>query len=387
MSVRIIFQFLVYFSLHMSAWVASSQLAASEIIFQADFNASTPIDELSGVTNNASVANLDAGTAIGSWALAGPGGQDPGAIVSNPGGTDFGFAFDAGISGAGSNRVQGHFTQPVIIGAGDTFSFEFDVFPTRQGGVGENRQVRIALTDSGGTAAGSRAYVLLFDLQETDVAGANKGFRWLDSNNSGNNIAVATGVGFQNANVDTYQTWAGGTGGRSATEFPPEDDGKLIRVKLDVLGQPTTNDSTGAFLSIDWNSNGVFDVIDAPIGPRDLGVAFIDRFELFYDSPSAANRGAYFDNIRATAELSEPIPGDFVRDGAVDGADFLEWQRGFGTQYFANDLEDWSQNFGTVAGGNLTGAFAAIPEPGSLSLVLLATCLCFSSTQGRRRAS
>jgi len=296
--------------------------ANAEIIFHADFNAATPIDANTGLTNNASVSNLNSGTSVGSWSLAGAG-NNPGAIISNPAGTDFGFAFDGVTSGGGNNRVQGLFSESVVIGGGDSLSFEFDIYPSRQGGVTENRQVRIALTDSGGTSSGSRAYVLLFNLQETDVAGANKGFKWLNTEDEQFDIAYAAGVGFRNPNVDNYQTWESGVGGR--TGFPPEDDGKMIRAKLDILGQATVAGSSGAFLSIDWNNNGVFDIVEAPLGPRDINVNVIDRFELFYDNNSATSRGAYFDNIKATAQLGAALTL-FVDENTgvvrIDGSQF-----------------------------------------------------------------
>jgi hypothetical protein len=41
------------------------------------------------------------------------------------------------------------------------------------------------------------------------------------------------------------------------------------------------------------------------------------------------------------------FPGDFDANGAVDGADFLAWQRGFGGAYTAGDLPVWRANFGS----------------------------------------
>jgi uncharacterized membrane protein len=74
--------------------------------------------------------------------------------------------------------------------------------------------------------------------------------------------------------------------------------------------------------------------------------------------------------------------GDFTLDNDVDGIDFLEWQRGFGGAYDANDLAEWENSLGTVAGSltSIAGAdlaagsaSAAIPEPNTLLLVALAT--------------
>lgn len=90
--------------------------------------------------------------------------------------------------------------------------------------------------------------------------------------------------------------------------------------------------------------------------------------------------------IRKFISASGLLDGDADRDGDVDGADFLAWQRGFGAADAdwsdgnfdadatadADDLALWESNFG---GRN---PIAAIPEPASslglaLGAVLLVT--------------
>jgi hypothetical protein len=61
--------------------------------------------------------------------------------------------------------------------------------------------------------------------------------------------------------------------------------------------------------------------------------------------------------------------GDFDDDGVVDGADFLEWQRGFGTKYDANDLANWRQNYGT--GSQLATSSVSVPEPANCTISLV----------------
>jgi len=69
-----------------------------------------------------------------------------------------------------------------------------------------------------------------------------------------------------------------------------------------------------------------------------------------------------------------PGPGDFNDDGAVDGTDFLVWQRGLGTSFDAADLADWRANFGSVGGGGplASAAAAAVPEPAAAGMFLAA---------------
>ena len=60
------------------------------------------------------------------------------------------------------------------------------------------------------------------------------------------------------------------------------------------------------------------------------------------------------------------VAGDFDADGDVDGADFLDWQRGLGSLYQASDLADWQANYGTTSGS--TGTAESVPEPSSLAI-------------------
>jgi hypothetical protein len=61
--------------------------------------------------------------------------------------------------------------------------------------------------------------------------------------------------------------------------------------------------------------------------------------------------------------------GDFNGDGAVNGKDFLAWQRGESpTPYSSTDLADWQ---GAYNGGAIS-ATTAVPEPNSLLLLLTA---------------
>lgn len=78
-------------------------------------------------------------------------------------------------------------------------------------------------------------------------------------------------------------------------------------------------------------------------------------------------------------------PGDFNRDGKVDGADFLAWQRGYNTSVpngtgadgsgngliDVADLAIWKSGFGSST-ATVSTVSAAVPEPTTLSIVLIA---------------
>jgi CotH protein/Fn3 domain-containing protein/lamin tail-like protein/chitobiase/beta-hexosaminidase-like protein len=61
-----------------------------------------------------------------------------------------------------------------------------------------------------------------------------------------------------------------------------------------------------------------------------------------------------------TPGVHEILPGDFDHDTDVDGADFLAWQRRFGTITNASNLVDWETNFGAPTAVNASSAFAAL---------------------------
>lgn len=75
-------------------------------------------------------------------------------------------------------------------------------------------------------------------------------------------------------------------------------------------------------------------------------------------------------------------PGDFDGDADADGADFLLWQRGYGTSHSDNDLAAWRSNFGA---GGATASSAATPEPMTATLISVALVALSATTRGKRR--
>ena len=95
--------------------------------------------------------------------------------------------------------------------------------------------------------------------------------------------------------------------------------------------------------------------------------------------------------------LFDEFSADFDEDDDIDGSDFLAWQRGYGTLLGAthadgdadgdrdvdrDDLAILQDSFGSPAAAPL--AFAAVPEPGTLILALLATLALLFHTAGHR---
>jgi hypothetical protein len=65
--------------------------------------------------------------------------------------------------------------------------------------------------------------------------------------------------------------------------------------------------------------------------------------------------------------IDATLPGDFNRDGVVDSADFIYWQKTGGS---ADDYLVWQQNFGRTDGSG-AGAGGSVPEPASSLMFVL----------------
>ena len=66
-------------------------------------------------------------------------------------------------------------------------------------------------------------------------------------------------------------------------------------------------------------------------------------------------------------------PGDFNHDGTVNAADYVTWRDGLGNQFVDSDYDVWRAHFGESNIASFTASrFVAIPEPGSIMLLLVA---------------
>lgn len=101
-----------------------------------------------------------------------------------------------------------------------------------------------------------------------------------------------------------------------------------------------------------------------------------------------------WDSFGITTRIGDLIPastGDFNADGSVDGNDFLLWQRTFGSTLNlaaddsgngvvdVEDLDLWRANFGASA----SPLAAQIPEPRSVTLMLLTASALFTMRRSR----
>jgi hypothetical protein len=86
------------------------------------------------------------------------------------------------------------------------------------------------------------------------------------------------------------------------------------------------------------------------------------------------------------AKLNDGASGDYNNDGAVGAADYVIWRNGLGGHYAQGDHNIWRANFGATTPGSGSETPAAVPEPGTILLAILAIILAFVGAPLNARA-
>jgi hypothetical protein len=103
--------------------------------------------------------------------------------------------------------------------------------------------------------------------------------------------------------------------------------------------------------------------------------------------------GGYLNALQIVATAAPGVPGDYNDDGKVDAADYVVWRKNVGTMNtLPNDPDGgtigpnqyitWRDNFGAMNGAGSAGR-AAVPEPASMMLVVVAAIGLFSLARWR----
>lgn len=384
--------------------------AGAVTVFDADFDGSTATTGVAGTiiqdnaAPNATIANLNAGTDIGTWVkTAGDNALGAfGSIVANADQTNNGFAYDTRVLGTTadvSNRLRGNFTQAIDLSTGNGLLLNFQVFSTRQNNDNQ-RELRISLDD--GTAADTspeKAYTVQVEQPNS------KNIDFIDDNGVETLLTTAVnssvGDGFNNPAIDDYL---------GTSVQPNTSNHSMIQVTVAILGSEdntTVLGEAGAYVSVDWNGDGLYDEAEndiefAPITPSAGGVSSISSLEVHWGT-GTAHRGFYLDeflvetldplvpgdadgdNIAETAvnvnnlgDDLQPIIDNFFQEVPLVGG-FPDRSMGdiaapYGIVDF-NDFRQWKDASGGLpAGLTLAQVLAGVPEP--TSLLLLASGLC-----------
>jgi glucose/arabinose dehydrogenase len=137
----------------------------------------------------------------------------------------------------------------------------------------------------------------------------------------------------------------------------------------------------GAMLYLDPDESGELNQVYelAITGPVAMPVSFI------HGVAEDANGEIYYllNNGQVIKLLPAGNNGDFNRDGVVDVADFVAWQKGAGVASTPEKYQLWRSNYGDPGGG--AGGRASVPEP-TWAPFLLAALMWSRRLTARRRA-
>jgi hypothetical protein len=214
------------------------------------------------------------------------------------------------------------------------------------------------------------------------------------------------GTSFINAAFNMYRNFdgAGGTFGDTSVDadtsniansavYASVDSSDPNRMIVVAINRTGTAQTTGIAVTHDrvFDHAEIYQLTSTASGGNpytiarqaDLELSLLNAFQ--YTLPA--------NSISTLVLISDGLPGDFNRDGIVDGADYVVWRKlegSTGNDLAADSNEDnivdakdyslWSGNFGRT---NLSGAGSAIPEPTTLYPMLVG--LAFMWRRGRTR--
>ena len=237
----------------------------------------------------------------------------------------------------------------------------------------------------------------------TSSAGTN--VRLLKLNVAGNTVAVGSQFAYQVEPIHGTNTFGSPQSGLSDLVSMPDGTVIALERSVSLLASPSTYlnriyeiDFAGATdVSVGPTATGLTGQTFTPVGKQLLWSGPVDgtngqNLEGLTLGPRLANGswmligvvddGDELSNNTLVASTATAIPSaDFNADGAVDGTDLLDWQRGLGQAIGAahstgdadrdgdaDDLTQWKADF--AAPGE--AAAATVPEPASLTLCGLA---------------
>ncbi|MDC0936597.1 hypothetical protein OAS39_09935 [Pirellulales bacterium] len=138
-------------------------------------------------------------------------------------------------------------------------------------------------------------------------------------------------------------------------------DGSDVQTVLDVDSDSGTEIALDGFGSIYFTTHSITPRVST------LRRAAVDgsNVVVLIETP-----GAIFDGL--SVALFDDAIGDHDRDGDVDGADLIRWQRDDRT---SAGLLHWENNFGAGPSSSSNGSILSVPEPASAALTILCSFL------------
>ena len=216
-------------------------------------------------------------------------------------------------------------------------------------------------------------FTSLFD---TDSTAAADGEYFIRDDSAGAGLFGSLGISNQYAGVVQADQWT-----RIAVTI--DGTGGIFTVKGYVDGALASTSTTGLAPN---GREAIADILHLFADNDNESAAGLINSLAFYDEVLTADAVAALGAASATGiAVATVSDADFDNNGVVDGADFLRWQRGFGTNganaqgdadgngvINAADLAIWKSKYG---GAPVVAAAGAVPEPATWTLFALGTAV------------
>jgi hypothetical protein len=291
-------------------------------------------------------ASFDSPTVPANWvAQNGSSGTAVLGIVDDDGGIDSGNALS--INAATRQGVIGEFERLSFVNVGDKIELSFDA----------------RLTQYANNSGGFR-----FGLYEDhDGAALSSGYRVLVGTGSNAPRTDVQADGGDTADGDI----AFGTNRENPPGFSHQING-IDDTSAHSFLMSLTRTAGGVLINL--LQDGVASLAVPVLHVPGTGTGVATPLQLSFNQVVFTTNGgmlALIDNVQV-AYLPRYWPGDFNRDDVVDAADYVLWRKGVGTTFSTSDYEVWRRNFGarSSSAAAAAGAFAAVPEPSIVSVVV-----------------
>jgi len=152
-----------------------------------------------------------------------------------------------------------------------------------------------------------------------------------------------------------------------------------------IFGQPgpAANPGIEALPHLDSSSTPNIWQFTQARGVAPTGTTAVKMFALFVDQSAGTG---YFDDLQATLIPAQvAVPGDYNDNKVVDAADYVLWRKNLGAPneasinnngdgggITASDYTYWRARFGNTYGAGAGSVSAAVPEPASFVLLMMA---------------
>jgi hypothetical protein len=176
-----------------------------------------------------------------------------------------------------------------------------------------------------------------------------------------------------------FKIGAGGVDVQTDQPYMPRTDQFFFHsATLQQIASPVQ--AYGTWLDLVIHGDGMIgsDALVPPPAAWDTATGY-----LYFQSQQGVVWPALYFNIDQIDVAPNPL-ADFDANGAIDGADYVLWRKGLGTKYTQNDYNSWRAHYGPPAGGAGASLIESVPEPATLTLLVLAALAMYGLRPSKR---